>query len=107
ASRRRRLRALRPMHERGARSVNGGNSRHVLIEHLTLVRKGGFEPPRSCERQPLKLVRLPVPPLPQVGALPEPLELLILSCRLRPAPPRYVADSLRAPSARPLWIASR
>src|SRR5262249_6462884 len=32
-----------------------------------VVRKGGFEPPRSCERQPLKLVRLPVPPLPQVG----------------------------------------
>src|SRR5437867_438064 len=31
-----------------------------------MVRKGGFEPPRSCERQPLKLVRLPVPPLPQV-----------------------------------------
>src|SRR5437867_7739075 len=24
-----------------------------------LVRKGGFEPPRSCDRQPLKLVRLP------------------------------------------------
>jgi hypothetical protein len=23
-----------------------------------LVRKGGFEPPRSCERQPLKPVRL-------------------------------------------------
>ena len=31
-----------------------------------MVRKGGFEPPRSCERQPLKLVRLPVPPLPHV-----------------------------------------
>jgi hypothetical protein len=31
--------------------------------HSRLVRKGGFEPPRSCERQPLKLVRLPVPPL--------------------------------------------
>ena len=29
-----------------------------------MVREGGFEPPRSCERQPLKLVRLPVPPLP-------------------------------------------
>jgi hypothetical protein len=28
-----------------------------------LVRKGGFEPPRYCYRQPLKLVRLPVPPL--------------------------------------------
>ncbi len=33
------------------------------------MRKGGFEPPRSCERQPLKLVRLPVPPLPQRGDL--------------------------------------
>src|SRR6516165_10854190 len=30
-----------------------------------MVRKGGLEPPRSCERQPLKLVRLPIPPLPQ------------------------------------------
>src|SRR4029453_14170478 len=30
-----------------------------------LVRKGGFEPPRYCYRQPLKLVRLPVPPLPR------------------------------------------
>jgi hypothetical protein len=29
-----------------------------------LVRSSGFEPPRSCERQPLKLVRLPVPPRP-------------------------------------------
>ena len=33
--------------------------------HLNVVRKGGFEPPHSCECQPLKLVRLPVPPLPQ------------------------------------------
>jgi hypothetical protein len=32
---------------------------------LVLVRKGGFEPPRYCYRQPLKLVRLPVPPLPR------------------------------------------
>jgi hypothetical protein len=24
-----------------------------------MVRKGGFEPPRDCSRQPLKLVRLP------------------------------------------------
>jgi hypothetical protein len=32
---------------------------------MRLVRKGGLEPPRSCERQPLKLVRLPIPPLPQ------------------------------------------
>jgi hypothetical protein len=35
-----------------------------------LVRKGGFEPPRSCERQPLKLVRLPVPPLSRGGWAP-------------------------------------
>src|SRR5687768_7471716 len=30
-----------------------------------VVRKTGFEPARSCDRQPLKLVRLPVPPLPR------------------------------------------
>src|SRR5262245_28767997 len=36
----------------------------ACIRERRLVRKGGFEPPRSCERQPLKLVRLPVPPLP-------------------------------------------
>ena len=33
-----------------------------------LVRKRGFEPLRYCYRQPLKLVRLPVPPLP-LGAI--------------------------------------
>ena len=33
--------------------------------NLKMVRKGGFEPLRYCYRQPLKLVRLPVPPLPQ------------------------------------------
>ena len=32
------------------------------------MRKGGLEPPRYCYRQPLKLVRLPIPPLPQVVA---------------------------------------
>ena len=34
---------------------------------MSVVRKGGLEPPRYCYRQPLKLVRLPIPPLPQVG----------------------------------------
>src|SRR5262245_34032717 len=34
-----------------------------------MVRKGGFEPPRYCYRQPLKLVRLPVPPLPQLRGM--------------------------------------
>ena len=35
------------------------------IEELEwLVRSSGFEPPRYCYRQPLKLVRLPVPPRP-------------------------------------------
>jgi hypothetical protein len=29
-----------------------------------MVRERGFEPPWYCYRQPLKLVRLPVPPLP-------------------------------------------
>ena len=32
-----------------------------------VVRKGGLEPPRYCYRQPLKLVRLPIPPLPRGG----------------------------------------
>ena len=32
-----------------------------------MVRKRGFEPRCSEERQPLKLVRLPVPPLPRGG----------------------------------------
>ena len=32
-----------------------------------MVRKGGLEPPRYCYRQPLKLVRLPIPPLPRAG----------------------------------------
>ena len=41
----------------------------AYIHERRLVRKGGFEPPRSCERQPLKLVRLPVPPLPRGGEL--------------------------------------
>ena len=31
------------------------------------MRKGGLEPPRTCVRQPLKLVRLPIPPLPHKG----------------------------------------
>ena len=32
---------------------------------MYVVRKGGLEPPRYCYRQPLKLVRLPIPPLPR------------------------------------------
>ncbi len=32
---------------------------------LDMVRKRGFEPRWYCYRQPLKLVRLPVPPLPR------------------------------------------
>ena len=38
----------------------------LLLSVESLVRKRGFEPLRSCDRQPLKLVRLPVPPLPQL-----------------------------------------
>ncbi len=53
-------------HQNVAREIETSNS---LIVLLLLVRKGGFEPPRSCERQPLKLVRLPVPPLPRGARL--------------------------------------
>ena len=34
-------------------------------EKRRMVRSSGFEPPRYCYRQPLKLVRLPVPPRPR------------------------------------------
>ena len=32
------------------------------------MRQRGLEPPRYCYRQPLKLVRLPVPPLPHMSS---------------------------------------
>ncbi len=32
-----------------------------------MVRRRGLEPPRGCPHQPLKLARLPVPPLPQAN----------------------------------------
>src|SRR5437763_16211932 len=49
-----------------------------------LVRKGGLEPPRYCYRQPLKLVRLPIPPLPQVVG---PIRLSSDNCATLSAPP--------------------
>ena len=52
-----------------------------MIESGEMVRKGGFEPPRSCERQPLKLVRLPVPPLPHMRA--EEIKLSAFSRQLK------------------------
>jgi hypothetical protein len=47
----------------GSAQENPKKSWRILI----LVRKRGFEPLRYCYRQPLKLVRLPVPPLPRGG----------------------------------------
>ena len=38
------------------------------IREGILVRQRGLEPPRDCSRQPLKLVRLPIPPLPLIQA---------------------------------------
>src|SRR6187551_1301265 len=41
---------------------------HLIEDNpIRLVRKGGLKPPRYCYRQPLKLVRLPIPPLPRGG----------------------------------------
>jgi hypothetical protein len=55
--------------------ANGVNEREVprltlfardnISSPEMLVRSSGFEPPRYCYRQPLKLVRLPVPPRPR------------------------------------------
>jgi hypothetical protein len=36
-----------------------GYLRKLLCGKEIMVRKGGFEPPQGCPRQPLKLVRLP------------------------------------------------
>src|SRR5258705_13895121 len=36
-------------------------------EEKRVVRQRGFEPPQGCPCQPLKLVRLPVPPLPRLA----------------------------------------
>ena len=44
-------------------------SRPIGPKRGKLVRRGGFEPPRGCPRQPLKLVRLPVPPPPHLKDL--------------------------------------
>jgi hypothetical protein len=47
------------------REASGRVTEDVLERHAGgVVRKGGLEPPRYCYRQPLKLVRLPIPPLP-------------------------------------------
>src|SRR5205085_12410165 len=43
----------------------GSNWRRGFTKTKKLVRWKGFEPSRYCYRQPLKLVRLPVPPPPQ------------------------------------------
>jgi hypothetical protein len=37
-----------------------------------LVRKGGLEPPLDCSNKLLRLARLPIPPLPRRGMLPQP-----------------------------------
>ena len=56
------------------------------------MRSSGFEPPRSCERQPLKLVRLPVPPRPLYDYDDEALEKIVTEA-LTFAEPAAVAGS--------------
>jgi hypothetical protein len=59
----------RPSRHRGFLTTSFTTARHRkhYFACKLLVRKGGFEPPRCCHRQPLKLVRLPVPPLSRFG----------------------------------------
>src|SRR5215469_17669449 len=81
-----------------------------------LVRSSGFEPPRYCYRQPLKLVRLPVPPRPHRGknfivaalaktgkmrALLRPSEALFLrpGCPFAGHPPKEITASQEPVSA--------
>ena len=60
------------------------------------MRSSGFEPPRYCYRQPLKLVRLPVPPRPHRG------ENYIVAAPKKSGKTREIATAsreLRAPVA--------
>ena len=49
--------------------VHGAPALHVLYQEVgmkdrvLIVSEGGLEPPRPCGHQPLKLARLPIPPL--------------------------------------------
>jgi hypothetical protein len=74
-----------------------------FIIYSLLVRKGGFEPPQSCDRQPLKLVRLPVPPLPRASkrGLCRLLELPISPAVRVPVVPELIVPELIAPEPGP------
>ena len=51
---------FRHLHQQTLRKANKKTYRFLYKSYLTaLVRSSGFEPPRGCPRQPLKLVRLP------------------------------------------------
>ena len=51
-----------------SRLTTVGHSRYDRELNI-LVSKGGLEPPRPCERRPLKPVRLPIPPLRRVTVM--------------------------------------
>ena len=61
------------------------------------MRQRGFEPPRYCYRQPLKLVRLPVPPLPPADIL----------SRLVPTRHAFVASPAARDSSKPVGVSNR
>src|SRR5207253_7423230 len=56
-------------HESGTKQVQEKwlTQEVLLNEPFRSGAEGGLEPPRYCYRQPLKLVRLPIPPLPRAG----------------------------------------
>ena len=49
----------------GARRGPAGKSEDFAEGAGRMVRRRGFEPPRGCPHQPLKLARLPIPPPPR------------------------------------------
>ena len=84
---------------------DGSPTKSSVSWRLKVVRKGGFEPPRCCHRQPLKLVRLPVPPLPRLTAAWE----IESSCAVRLTAPRVLPVRRPQRQARlaPLPLAGR
>ena len=65
------------------------------------MRSSGFEPPRYCYRQPLKLVRLPVPPRPHRG------ENFIVAARRKPRKPDASAGKTEIAMLKPSVLKRR
>jgi hypothetical protein len=49
----------------GVQEIEGTKKGYGINRNLYMVRQTGIEPAQPCSHQPLKLARLPIPPLSQ------------------------------------------